>query len=204
MSKTSNQIQKLTILALFLAIEIILLVTPLGYLRIGVLSATLMHIPVIVCACTMGVKYGVFMGVVFGVTSVINATMAPTVTSFVFSPFVTIGGMSGGWQSLIVALVPRVLIGLVSGLIYQWFTKKGKTKSLSAGLAAFGGTAINTIGVLGLIIVFYSSSYAEAIGVAQDALIAAFGTVVLTNTIPEIVLAIACNMAIVKALGNRK
>lgn len=204
MSKTSNQIQKLTILALFLAIEIILLVTPLGYLRIGVLSATLMHIPVIVCACTMGVKYGVFMGVVFGVTSVINATMAPTVTSFVFSPFVTIGGMSGGWQSLVVALVPRVLIGLVSGLIYQWFTKKGKTKSLSAGLAAFGGTAINTIGVLGLIIVFYSSSYAEAIGVAQDALIAAFGTVVLTNTIPEIVLAIACNMAIVKALGNRK
>ena len=48
MSKTSNQIKSLTMLALFLAIEVVLLVTPLGYLRIGVLSATLMHVPVIV------------------------------------------------------------------------------------------------------------------------------------------------------------
>ena len=48
MSKTTNQIRNLTMMALFVAIEIILLVTPFGYLRIGPLSATLMHVPVTV------------------------------------------------------------------------------------------------------------------------------------------------------------
>ena len=48
MSKTSRQIKNLTMFAFYLAIEVVLLVTPLGYLRIGVLSATLLHVPVIV------------------------------------------------------------------------------------------------------------------------------------------------------------
>ena len=66
MSKTTNQIRNLTMMALFVAIEIILLVTPFGYLRIGPLSATLMHVPVIVCACVMSTKFGAFLGLVFG------------------------------------------------------------------------------------------------------------------------------------------
>lgn len=204
MSNTSNQIKNLTMFALFLAIEIVLLVTPLGYLRIGVLSATLMHVPVIVCACTMGTKYGVLMGLVFGITSVINATMAPTVTSFAFSPFVEVGGFSGGFQSLLVAIGPRVLLGWVSGTIYHSMRKKNKSVAASASLSAFAGTAINTIGVLGLILIFYAAPYASAINVAEGALMTAMGTVILTNAIPEVVVAIIANMALTKALSSRK
>ena len=200
MSKTSNQIKSLTMLALFLAIEVVLLVTPLGYLRIGVL----MHVPVIVCACTMGTKYGVLMGLVFGITSVINATMAPTVTSFAFSPFVEVGGFSGGFQSLIVAIGPRLLLGWLAGTIYHGLIKKGKSVSLSAATAALIATALHTVGVLGLILLFYAAPYAQAIGVAQGALMAAMGTVILTNAIPEIVVAIIANIALTKALGARR
>lgn len=204
MSKTSNQIKSLTMLALFLAIEVVLLVTPLGYLRIGVLSATLMHVPVIVCACTMGTKYGVLMGLVFGITSVINATMAPTVTSFAFSPFVEVGGFSGGFQSLIVAIGPRLLLGWLAGTIYHGLIKKGRSVSASAALSALVATALHTVGVLGLILLFYAAPYAQAIGVAQGALMAAMGTVILTNAIPEIIVAIVANIALTKALSARR
>lgn len=203
MSKTSSQIRNLTMLALFLAIEVVLLVTPLGYLRIGVLSATLMHVPVIVCACTMGTKYGVLMGLVFGVTSVINATMAPTVTSFAFSPFVEVGGFSGGFQSLIVAIGPRLLLGWLAGTIYHGLKNKGKSIAFSAFVSALISTAVHTVGVLGLILTFYAAPYASAIGVAQSGLMIAMATVILTNTVPEIVVAVVANVALTKALSSR-
>ncbi|HAM30781.1 MAG TPA: ECF transporter S component, partial [Erysipelotrichaceae bacterium] len=45
--KKSQNLKKMTLFALFIAIEMMLLMTPFGYLRIGPISATLMHIPVI-------------------------------------------------------------------------------------------------------------------------------------------------------------
>lgn len=204
MSKTSRQIKNLTMFAFYLAIEVVLLVTPLGYLRIGVLSATLLHVPVIVCACTMGTKYGALLGLVFGITSVINATMAPTITSFAFSPFITVGGFTGGYQSLLVAIVPRVLLGVIAGTLYAFCHKKGLSVAISAACSALVATILHTIGVLGLIILFYASPYAEAIGVAQSALMAAMGTVILTNAIPETIVAVVANMALAKALSMKR
>ena len=85
----------MSIMAMFLAIQIILVVTPLGYLPIGPISATTMHIPVIIAGIALGKKAGAQLGFVFGLTSVLNATFRPTLTSFCFSPFVTIGGIGG-------------------------------------------------------------------------------------------------------------
>ena len=120
--KKSQNLKKMTLFALFIAIEMMLLMTPFGYLRIGPISATLMHIPVILAAIFLGTGYGVALGLIFGITSVINATMTPGITSFVFSPFVTIGGMSGNFMSLVIAIVPRVLLGVISGLLFQLFS----------------------------------------------------------------------------------
>ena len=111
------------VLALFLAIEIIMYLTPIGYLRINALSVTLMHVPVIILASTMGPAAGAFLGFVFGCTSVIGATMTPGITSFVFSPFITVGGISGNFFSLVIALVPRILLGVIAGYVFK-FAKK--------------------------------------------------------------------------------
>lgn len=203
MSKSTKQIRNLTMMSLFVAIEIVLLITPFGYLRIGPLSATLMHVPVIVCACVMSTKHGVMLGLLFGITSVINATMAPGPTSFAFSPFVEIGGFQGGYQSLIVAILPRVLLGLISGSIYHLLIKKNVLDIYSAALSAGISTFIHTIMVLGLIIVFYATPYADAIGVANSALMAYMGTVLLTNMIPEIIVAVLVNVALTKVLKTK-
>ena len=118
----SKKTQYMSIMAMFLAIQIILVVTPLGYLPIGPISATTMHIPVIIAGIALGKKAGAQLGFVFGLTSVLNATFRPTLTSFCFSPFVTIGGIGGNWMSLLIALTGAITnTVLVLGGIYLFF-----------------------------------------------------------------------------------
>ena len=195
----STSIRKMTILSLFIAIEVVLLVTPLGFLRIGPLSATLLHIPVILAAILLGTKYGVMMGLFFGLASVWNATTAPGPISFVFSPFITIGGMSGGWQSLIVALVPRIALGWIAGSLFSVLNKKF-SRYASAGMAAGIATLLHTIMVLGLIVIFYSDAYASALGIAQGALLGVLAYTIATNGMLELALATIVSMAIAKVI----
>ena len=177
--------RRMTLFALFLAIEIMLFCTPFGFLQIGPLAITLMHVPVIAASILLGVKEGMALGLVFGLCSMIKATMAPGITSFVFSPFVTIGGISGNWSSLLIALVPRVLIGYVPGALYGVFRKKGMNSSLAAGIAAGVATLLHTALVLGGIWVFFGEPYAAVLGSAKNLLMGLFATTVLTNSLPE-------------------
>lgn len=197
--KHNQQIRAMVTFALFLAIEMVLLLTQFGYLRIGPLSATLMHIPVIIAAILLGTKYGALLGLVFGLTSIWNATTAPGITSFVFSPFVSVGGMQGGWQSIVIAIVPRVLLGVIAGELYRLLSKKWN-RSLSAGVSAAAATLAHTLMVLGLIALFYAVPYAEAINVAQSALFIYLASVIATNGIAEMAVAALCAAAVVKAV----
>ena len=86
--------------AMFIAIEMLLVFIPfLGYIPIGPLRATTLHIPVIIAGIILGKKGGMIIGLVFGLSSLFYNTISPTVTSFVFSPFI-----SGSILSAIVAI----------------------------------------------------------------------------------------------------
>ena len=91
--KTTNMV----IFSMLLAIEVVMSFTPLGFLRIGLLSVTMLHIPVIICAMALGKKYGAALGFVMGFCSFYNATFSPTITSFCFTPFFSMGGVEGNW-----------------------------------------------------------------------------------------------------------
>lgn len=197
--KRNQKTRNMALFAMFLAIELILLLTPLGYIRTPFLSITLMHIPVIAAGILMGPGYGAALGLVFGLTSVWNATMQPSLTSFVFSPFVTIGGISGNWTSLLIAIVPRVLLGLLAGLFFQAFNKK-LNRPLSALFAAVLATLCHTLMVLGLIALLWGPQYAAAIGQSPSALLAYLGLVILTNGLAEMAAAGLVCMALAKAI----
>ena len=47
MSKNKQKIQRLTLAAFFIAIEVVMAYTPIGYIPVGALSITTMHLPVI-------------------------------------------------------------------------------------------------------------------------------------------------------------
>ncbi len=112
---------ELVLTALFTAIIIIMAFTPLGYIPLVVINATIIHIPVILGALFLGPKKGAFLGFVFGFTSFINNTFkAVTPSAFVFSPVLAanVVGVSGIFKSLYICFVPRILVGVVPYYVY--------------------------------------------------------------------------------------
>ena len=94
---------ELVLMALFTAIIVIMAFTPLGYIPLVVINATIIHIPVILGALFLGPKKGAFLGFVFGFTSFINNTFkAVTPSAFVFSPVLAanVVGVSGIFKPL--------------------------------------------------------------------------------------------------------
>lgn len=167
-------------MALFVAIIILLSVTPLGYIHLGVINATTIQIPVIIGAILFGWKKGAFLGGVFGITSMIKNTVQPNATSFVFSPFVPVFGKDkGSLFAIVVCIVSRVMIGVVAGLLFKAFSKTKLSKALSAGVCGFCGALTNTILVMGGIYLFFGRSYSAAKDQAYETLI---GTVMATIT----------------------
>lgn len=167
-------------MALFVAIIILLSVTPLGYIHFAVINATIIQIPVIIGAILFGWKKGAFLGGVFGITSMIKNTVSPNVTSFVFSPFYPVAGTTKGSPlAIIVCLLPRIMIGVVAGLLFKALSKTKLGKALSAGVCGFCGALTNTILVMGGIYLFFGRSYSAAKDQAYENLI---GTVMATIT----------------------
>ena len=106
--------------AIFGAVICVMAFTPfLGYIPLGFTRATIIHIPVIIASLLMGPKKGGALGFLFGLTSFINNTMNPTPTSFVFTPFYSIAGVSGGWGSVIICFLPRILVGIIPYYVYK-------------------------------------------------------------------------------------
>lgn len=125
---------ELVLTALFTAIIVIMAFTPLGYIPLVVINATIIHIPVILGALFLGPKKGAFLGFVFGLTSFINNTFkAATASAFVFSPVVAYGyvGVSGIFKSLYICFVPRILVGVVPYFVWLLIRRivKGENKA---------------------------------------------------------------------------
>ena len=189
--KTRKQILFLCQFSILLAIEIIVCFTPLGTLpSLGMLSATLSHVPVIITAVVLGMKAGTLMGLAFGACSFIYWTfVAPGAFSFLYTPFYTLGEYSGNIGSLLICFVPRILIGVVTALVMNGLTKLLKSKFIAATIAGIAGTLTNTFLVLGGIYLFFGTEYySMAVADSSQTLLAFLGMVVLTNGLPEAVI----------------
>lgn len=197
MNRTKSQTQRLTLAAFFVAIEIVLTTTQLGYLPLGVISITTMHLPVILAGIVLGPSYGSLIGLIFGLTSVYNATFRPGLTSFCFSPFISVGTVHGNFASLLIAIGPRVFLGWFSGVMYGWLSKHLKSTPLCAMITAGINTFVHTLLVMGLIVLFFGTAYSEAVGIPVGSIIA---VVIGSNGIWEILLAVIVCGAVSKAL----
>ena len=171
---------------------ILLAVTPLGFIPIGPINATTMHIPVIVASIILGPRLGAFLGGTFGLISLIRSTFIPTPLSFVFSPFIpVIGTDQGSWKALIIALIPRILIGVVPYFVYKGIQRltKNKVSPLSLFLAGIAGSLTNTILVMNLIYFLFQQDYAQVLGTNINAVYSAVLAVIFTSGVPEAIVA---------------
>lgn len=194
MKKISKSTTGMVQVALFAALIIIMAVTPmLGYIPLGFTRATIIHIPVILGSILLGPGKGAILGGVFGLTSFVNNTINPTVTSFVFTPFYKLGEFEGGFGSLIICFLPRILVGVVPYFVYKGLQKimqqKKSGKLLALSVAGLAGSLTNTILVMGFIFVFFKDAYAAANGVATNAVFGFILSIVGMNGVPEAIVA---------------
>lgn len=159
--------KKMVLTAMFTAIIIAMAFVPyMGYIPLEFMNATIIHIPVIIGAIILGPKTGAFLGGVFGLTSMINNTVNPNLTSFVFSPFYSVGDMHGNLNSVIICMVPRILIGVVAYYVYKGVSrllKGGKNGNVIAlASAALTNTILVTAITKALLIAFNKNSYSNA------------------------------------------
>ncbi len=189
--------RRLVYLAMWTALTLLLGFVPwLGYINIGLISITTVHIPVIIGAVMLGPVDGAFLGGIFGLTSLIQATFTPLPTSFMFSPFVPFGN----FYSVIIAMVPRILVGVVAAYLFIIIKKVDKWGYFASLAAGIGGALTNTLLVLGLTYVFFGDKFASANKIPFKDLLKALLTVVATNGIFEAIFAAIVVTAVTKAL----
>lgn len=203
LKKKSVKTIDLVQLALFGAIIIIMAFTPfIGYIPLGFTKATIIHIPVIIASIVMGPKKGAILGFIFGCTSFVNNTINPTLTSFVFTPFYTLGDAEGNFLSLVICFVPRILVGVVPFYVCKLFSKVKINQALSYAISGICGSLTNTILVMNMIYLFFGESYGAVQGKDINALYSVILSVILINGVPEAIVAAIITTLVVKALQS--
>ena len=143
----------MTVTAMLTALIVVMAFTPIGYLRIGALSLTLIMVPVIIGAVTCGPAVGAFLGLVFGVTSFVQCFMGDVLGTILVGVSIP--------KTLVVTIVTRVLAGWLCGLICRATQKTGKWRFL---IASASGSLLNTVLFLGaLALLFWNLSFIDTV-----------------------------------------
>ncbi|MDD3026584.1 MAG: ECF transporter S component [Erysipelotrichaceae bacterium] len=180
----NEQTKKLTLTAMFIAIELLLFMVPfLGFIPIGPINATTLHIPVIIAGIILGKNRGALLGLVFGIASITNATINVTPGSFLFSPFV-----SGNLMSAFIAIVPRMTLGYIAGYLFELAQKVKPDFAFNIPAVALASSFIHSVFVLGSIYVLYGQAYASLYNVSLDALLPIIFGILATNSVIEAIL----------------
>ena len=192
--KTNQKTKTLVTLGLLTAVLLLLSCTPLGYLKIGPLEATVNVIPLAIAAIALGAKGGAIIGGVFGLTSFLQCLgiggVSPLgATLFGINPILT----------FILCFVPRVLDGFFVGYI---FTKLEKSinKSLACAIFGFLTAFLNTVFFMSaLVLLFGRTEYMQGLINGQN-IILFICTFVGVNAIFEILIATVITLAVGKAM----
>lgn len=201
----SKKTYHMVLTALFAAIIILMAFIPfLGYINLVVIKATLIHVPVIIGSILLGPKRGAFLGFVFGCTSLVNNTINPSLLSFAFSPFYSVGDVGGNFFSLVICFVPRILVGVVPYFVYIGIKKLLKNKKggdfAALPVAGILGAVTNTLLVMHLIYFGFSEQFAAAKEIAISAVYNAIVAIIFANGVPEAIVAAVLVTAVGKAL----
>lgn len=172
-SATSVSTRTIVVSGLLAAIQIVLGLTGIGFIPLPTgVNATILHVPAIIAGVLEGPIAGVAVGLIFGIFSFLRST-----TPLTSDPLVAIG--------------PRLLIGLVAWAVF--FALRRMNLTVAAAVAGIAGTLTNTILVLSL-------------GVARGYLAPELAwTIAGTNAPGEVIVAALITAAVVTAVagGNR-
>lgn len=162
-----------------------------GFTRLGMIpwfsgaSITILHVPVILGTLLFGLIPGMCIGAIFGLTSLILAATQGTGLDLLF-------------VNPVVSVLPRILIAPAVYFVAKPFqsSKSSVLPIVGDGIAAFAGTLVNTVLVLGSLVVIYKAITWEVVW-----------TVLVSNSLLEAAAAVIICIAVIliwKAAGKNK
>ena len=188
MKQTINT-KRLTMMAIATAILLIQNFVPfLGNLPLPPLNPTIIHITVIVFTFLLGTRDGMIIGAIWGIIRMIRAFAMPASP---LDPLI--------WTNPMIAVLPRLLIGLTVGVTYQWLQKKWPSAH-SLRISAFLGSLTNTVFVMLFIYVFFTEDIAYLMNIQMDNIVYGLLAIVVTSGIPEAIIAAIIAPMVVKPL----
>lgn len=151
MTNTNSKVREITLTAILAAIVLLMAFTPLGYLRVGPFSITFLVIPVVIGGITLGPVRGGFLGAVFGATSFAQCFLGDPsgAAMLAISPAAT----------FVACMVPRILIGVVAGLLFPALLKVSRNHAVAFVGTAIAGTLTNTVLFVTLVVAFFKDSF---------------------------------------------
>ncbi len=185
-------------LGVLVSIMLLFEFTGIGFIKLGTVEITIMMIPVVIGAIIGGPLAGGILGGVFGLLSFSEAMFAKSMFgAFVFqlSPVATFA----------MCMIPRILTGLLAGVIFRALSKVDKTKLWSFAVSSLSGALLNTFFFMGfLVLLFWNNSEfiatMQSWGFATDKLFPFLAAFVGTNGVIEAIVCFVVGAALSKAL----
>lgn len=190
----------ISVSALFLALIIGFSYIPnLGYITIGPISFTTIHVIVLIGAMIFGKWKGALFGLFFGVFSLLVSLSYPSTINYLFvNPFVSV--------------LPRVLFGFISGCVFDYFRKRLDKKLFLTICAPIAGilTIFHTFLTLSCLYIFgYLDIFkiSQALGMmdiieANEAAFGSFGNFILAFIAPGTVCEAAASIVLVPTVSS--
>ena len=190
----NNKTKDLTLNALFMAITIVMALVPnLGMIHLGVVSITIMHIPVIIAGLVLGLRGALINATAFGVSSMLISAIRP------------VGPLDVFFVNPLVSVVPRILFGISVALIFNALSKTKMGFVLKAGITAALSTLLHTIFVLvPLYFLIFKSGNAELAGSLPSSVSIFIWGTLISNGFLEIVASVLVSVPVAKALRNMR
>ena len=182
---SQDRIRKIVVAGVLGAVSALLGWTHWGFIPwVAGTALTIMHVPVIIGAVLEGPIVGTAIGLIFGLFSMLQAAIAPT------------GPGDAPFTNPLVAVVPRLVIGLVAWLVWRVLQKKSLDSLIggvilaaaahallvAGGIRAWSAPILYAIGAVGIVFDLFLLLYGLGKPKAT-ALIAAGIAGSLTNTV---------------------
>lgn len=195
-ANVNPKVGRLARMALLVAIIILLTFTPLGYITLPFIAATTIQMPVIIGAVMMGPMAGLALGIAFGLSALCKVLMMPGA-----DPVATAILSYNFFLYAVIAIVPRGLMGWLSGLLFAGLNKTLPNQRLvSYGITGFIGSMLNTVFYLGSLWLMASGIVAEVYSMDISGVGAMVMTVAATAGIPEAIVSCVIVAAVCRAL----
>lgn len=161
--KSRESLRRMILCAILSALVVAMTFVPYtGYIASGVIEITTLHIVVILGSVLLGWKYGMVVGLVWGITCLIRAYLIPVYLTF-------------GFGNPLISVLPRALVGIVPALVFAGLKKVKLKPAAALVIAVICGSLTNTVLVLSGMSIFLKASVQETFRTILSTLISLNG-----------------------------